>query len=110
MVIEKINKMILRPCNMVYKVPLRINSYQEVLNEWKNYKVGRNLTVSMENSKLIMDLFKFHLTAIDHIILYYSANQRDCLLMCRVDNKVVNLSIPAYNMYDMNKSVVATYS
>lgn len=110
MVIEKINRMIMRPCNMLYNVSLCVDSYQEVINEWKKYKRNRNLTLPLKNSKLIINLFDFHLKDMDHIILYYSANQRDCLLMCRVDNKVINLSIPAYAMYDMNKSIVATYS
>ena len=107
---EKINKLIVKPCNVVYHIPLCVNSYQEVIDAWKHYKKNRVLAVPPEQRDFIRTVFDFHLMDTDHIILYYSANQSECLLMCRINNKTINLSAPAYSIYDINKSLVATYS
>jgi len=37
-VIEKINQMIRRPCNIVYRLPIQVGSYDEVMRAWRGYK------------------------------------------------------------------------
>ena len=112
-VIEKINQMIHRPCNIVYRVPLQVGSYEEVIRTWRYYKRnGRSIQTTA--GKVVQDIFAFHQQSVDHIILYYSVNLMNCLLMCRVGDIFKNLLIPAperlQEEYRLEGSIVAIYT
>ena len=107
---ERIREMILHPCNVAWRVSMRVDSYDEVLNVWEVYKKGEPLGLQGRDGRLIADLFKFHRDDMNHIILYYSAGKSNCLLMCRIGCEVVNTYIPADSIYSSERSVVATYS
>lgn len=108
--IQKINQMISRPCAMVREVPFLVGSYAEVIREWRQYSAGGGLSVPIKYKYFISNLFDFHNSIADHVILYYSANQTDCLLLCKVGEKTIHLSIPALEIGKDHKCIVATYA
>ena len=69
---EKIVSMLRNGSNIVYIVPIQVNSYREVIDRWLSYKRFEGLTFTKQMST-IRDVFRFHRSNIDHIILYYSA-------------------------------------
>jgi hypothetical protein len=89
--LEKIKVLIKQPCNMVRTVPFMVNNYKDILDD-----------------KNLCDIFNFHNNNIDHILLYWSSNQEDCLLMCKISNKYINLRMPM--TLDMDNSFIATYT
>ena len=105
--LEKINELIRQPCNMVWKIPFVVNCYEDVLKEWKNYKLTGKLNTSVNELKL-KNIFEFHKINMDHIILYWSLNQPMCLLMCKINNKYINLTTPM--LLDNDNSFIATYT
>ena len=110
-VIEKINNMIRRPCNIVYRIPLQVESYKEVMRAWKYYKRHGQI-FQIASRKIVQDVFSFHQQSVDHIILLYSVNLMNCLLMCRVGHVFKNMFIPAPEFpAKMNGgSIVAIYT
>jgi hypothetical protein len=102
--LEKIRELIKRPCNTVRCVSFVVNNYNNVLKHWKSYKNGDYIS-----DKNLRDIFDFHNTNCNHILLYWSANQEDCLLMCKISNKYINLRMPML-IKDTYKSFIATYT
>ena len=100
----KIRELIKRPCNIAWKVPFIIHSYKDVLTKWQSYKNGVPI-----NNKDLSYIFNFHKDSIDHILLYWSSNQTDCLLMCRISNKYINLRMPML-IESAEESFIATYT
>jgi len=102
--LEKIRELIKRPCNMARTVPFIVNNYKDVLKRWRSFKRG----IVIDDKKLC-DIFNFHNNNIDHILLYWSSNQENCLLMCKISNKYINLQMPM-TLDNMNHSFIATYT
>ena len=102
--LEKIRKLIKQPCNIVRTVPFIVNNYKDVLKQWRSFKNGIII-----NDKNLCDIFNFHNDNIDHILLYWSSNQEDCLLMCKISNKYINLRIPMM-LDNVENSFIATYT
>ena len=102
--IQKIKEIIKHPCNMTRKVPFVVNNYNEVLDAWNSYKNNQ----LFDNNKNIHNIFDFHKSEIDHIILYWSLNQRDCLLMCKIGEKYINMYLPM-TLDNLGYSFIATY-
>ena len=102
--LEKIRELIKQPCNIARTVPFIVNNYKDVLKQWNCYNKGEAI-----NDKNLCDIFNFHNDNIDHILLYWSSNQEDCLLMCKISNKYINLRIPMM-LDDVEKSFIATYT
>lgn len=103
--LKKIKEMLKCPSNVTKKVSFIINNYNEVLSAWKAYQNNHLL----EDSKDLYDIFEFHNSEIDHIILYWSLNQTDCLLMCKIRGKYINMYIPM-TLSNINRSFIATYT
>jgi len=104
--LNRIKEIFNHPCNIIYKVPFSVDNYKDVLFAWREYKKkGRNSTYH----KTICDVFDFHNTNCDHIILYWSSNMNDCLLMCKVQNKYINIKIPML-IENVEESFIATYT
>ena len=101
--LEKIKELIKQPCNTARAVPFMVNNYKDVLKQWRSFKKGVIL-----DDKNLCDIFNFHNNNIDHILLYWSSNQVDCLLMCKISNKYINLRMPM--TLDMDNSFIATYT
>ena len=103
--LNRIREIFNHPCNITYKVPFSVNKYRDVLVAWREYKKNSNLSFH----KTICDVFEFHDSSCDHIILYWSANMNDCLLMCKVQNKYINIKIPML-IENAEESFIATYT
>lgn len=103
--LSRIREILNHQCNIIYKVPFMVNNYKEVLIAWREYKKNKSLSFN----KTVCDVFDFHTTSCDHIILYWSANMNDCLLMCKVQNKYINIKIPML-IESANESFIATYT
>ena len=85
----EIKNMLFQPCKMIQKVSLSVNSYQEVVDLWINYK-NNNIEIQ---DYLIKSAFIFHKNYFNHILLYHSNNLHSTLLMCKVGEKYKNITI-----------------
>ena len=107
---EKIKELLLQECNIVYDTKLNVSNYNDVINVWLQYKNEKKLNIDEENSYLIKSIFDFHEKNIDHVILYYSKHMMDCLIMCKVNEKYMNIQIPTEeNIIHLNRSFIAVY-
>lgn len=108
---EKIKKILLQDCNVIYNTKLSVFDYNEVINVWLKYK-NENKLYLLENDKhVVKTVFDFHKKNIDHVILYYSNELLDCLLMCKIDNKYMNIQMRSeYSIQKFNRSFIAVYS
>ena len=104
-----IKRILNQGCNVIYKFDFEISSYKNVIQIWKMYKHNNILTLGNENRKLIKDIFNFHKTNIDHVILVFSKNNNDCLLMCKIKGRYINLLIPSLELNQNQKSFAAIY-
>ena len=95
--------------NVLYRTSIQVSSYCKVIERWIKFKTFKELKFDTPLS-LIRDIFKFHRSDSNHIVLYYSKNMRECLLMCRVKSKYINLLIPAYSLQNFNSSFIATFT
>ncbi len=103
--------MIRRPCNIVYPVPFMVKYYKDVVKEWGYYKRTGKVRYEKKSERFKIErIFNFHLNSGDHILLYYSANKQQCLWMCKVDEKYINIIVPAASLETKDKSIVATYT
>lgn len=109
---EKIKKLLLQNSNVIYNIKLSVLNYKEVILAWKNYKSKNELNILDEHDKhIIKNIFNFHKLSIDHIILYYSKELIDCLIMCKINNKYINLQIPTNDLIsNLNRSFIAVYA
>ena len=96
-----------KPCNIVYPIKYEINNYIEVINIWKKYK---NEKIIYNNDLLIKDIFDFHLSNIYHVILFYSKNKKNALLMGKIDKQYINMIVPAYTLEEKNVSIISTFT
>jgi|TARA_B110001450_G_scaffold174490_1_gene162856 hypothetical protein len=103
--LDKIREIIKRPCNMTKKVPFVIEKYSDVIDLWDAYKKNNLLNYN----KILLDIFEFHYSDMDHIILFWSLNKRDCLLMCKIKNKYINITMPML-LQNKSYSFLATYT
>ena len=106
--LEKIKQLLCNESNIVYDVPIQVNSYRHVIERWINFKKFKKLCFE-EDQSIIRDVFRFHRSDTDHIVLYYSKNMPDCLLMCRIRGDYINLLVPAVKICELNKNIIATY-
>ena len=101
---QKIKDIMNHSCNVARRIEFVVNNYNEVIKEWHSYKKNRNNV-----SAKLHSIFDFHRASHDHIILYWSYNQNDCLLMCKISNKYINISIPML-ISKRNESFFAMYT
>ena len=87
--LSKIKDILSRPCKNAIVIPFNVTSYDEVITEWNNYKKNKKHKVIEVNN-----IFHFHLHQDDHIILYHSAFLKESLIMCKINNKYKNITIP----------------
>ena len=81
--------------------------YKEVINIWKLYKNEKKI---YNDDFLIKDIFDFHLSNVNHVILFYSKNNKNALLMGKIDNEYINLIIPSYSLKDKDVSIISTFT
>lgn len=108
---DKIKNLLLQDCNVIYNTKLSVDNYNEVIDVWLRYKNENNLLLIEEDRHIIKSVFDFHKENKDHIILYYSKELLDCLIMCRIDKRYINIQIPSEEkIRNFNKSFIAVYS
>ena len=108
---DKIKNLLLQDCNAIYTTKLSVFDYNEVINVWLKYKNENTLILHEDEHYIVKNVFEFHKENIDHVILYYSKELIDCLIMCKIDNKYINIQIPSeHNIRNFNKSFIAVYS
>ena len=95
-------------CNVVYDVAVEVESYKQVVASWVKYKNTKS-SYLRKDEDLISDIFKFHRIEKDHIVLYYSRNKPECLLMCRVGGKYINVLAPAAGIDHLGRNIIAVY-
>jgi hypothetical protein len=104
--IDKIRCMIMSPAAYVEKLPFSVNSYNEVVKLWNKYKTTDK--IDMDNSQ-IRNLFDFHKSNKNHVLMYYSFGQDNCLLMCRVGENYLNILADARPTDLLGYSYIASY-
>ena len=108
---DKIKNLLLQDCNVIYNTKLNVENYNEVIDVWLRYKNENKLFLLEEDKHIVKNVFDFHKENIDHVILYYSKDLLDCLIMCRIDSRYINIQIPSEeNIRKFNKSFIAVYS
>ena len=73
----------------VFSVSHMVNNYIEVIYLWNKFK-----KTNYYYDYTIRSLFNIHLEESDHIIMYYSKNQNEILLLCKQNNIYFNCKIP----------------
>ena len=102
-----IKKIILTKPTYMAEVPFRVSNYGEAVKLWCEYK--KNRTIKIDNAH-ILNALKFHLDCEDHVLMYHTYKDNNCLLLCKVKNKFINLIIPFVNEgNELNNSFIATY-
>jgi len=104
-----IKSMIMNPSKKVMRVPFHVKSYENVLDIWNVFKKNEKINVDTTDNRLLDGIFQFHLSDVDHIILYYSKHLEDCLLMCKVREKYVNMVASIKPLDQLGYSLIATY-
>ena len=106
---KTIKRILNQGCNVLYKFDFEITSYKSVIGIWKLYKCNNVLMLENKDKGVIKDLFNFHKTNIDHVILVFSRNNDNCLLMCKIRGMYINLLIPSLEINKDQKSFAAIY-
>ena len=106
-----IKKIIMEPSKQIFHIPLQVDSYSKVIDLWKKYKKYKNIDLNDVNQNYILNnLFDFHLSEINHVLLYYSCNLDHCLMMCKANNKYINISVPIQkNLIKKDINFIAIY-
>ena len=104
--INKIKTMIQSPAAYIEKLPFSVNSYNEVVKLWINYKKTGILDYK---DMSIRHVFNFHQSNTDHVIMYYSIGQRDSLLMCKVGENYLNILLDARPTDLLGYNYIATF-
>jgi hypothetical protein len=107
--LDKIKCILQNVSNVVYPVAINVKSYKNVLDRWLSYKNFTRLHFA-PHMGLIRDIFRFHRGNLNHVIVYFSRNMIDCLLMCRIKGKYVNILTPAPVLRDKNCSLIAVFT
>ena len=100
------NILLTKPTYMA-EVPFRVTNYAEAVSLWGQYKKNKSISV---NNTHVINAFKFHLDCGDHVIMFHTYKDNNCLLLCKVNNKFYNIIIPFLNEgAPINESFIATY-
>jgi len=102
-----IKKTILTKPTYIAEVPFRVSNYAEAVTMWVQYK--RKKTIPIANTH-VLNAFKFHLNCNEHVVMYHTYKDNNCLLLCKVNNKFFNIIIPFINEgLSITESFIATY-
>ena len=87
---QKIKQILNQGCNVVYRLKLEVDAYKSVIDVWKTYKRINTLGIVTSDRRIIKEIFDFHKTINDHVILYFSSKKENCLLMCKINNEYMD--------------------
>ena len=49
------------------------------------------------NNEHVINAFKFHLNCNNHVVMFHTYKDNNCLLLCKVKDKFINIIIPFVN-------------
>tara|TARA_Y100000588_G_C13563652_1_gene631500 strand:+ start:55 stop:384 length:330 start_codon:yes stop_codon:yes gene_type:complete len=101
-----IKRIIQKPTRNIVYIPYQVPSYSKVLDIWKIYK--RDKIIDLDKP-ILNNIFDFHYSNNNHVLLYYSKNLDHCLMMCKINNKYVNISAPIEPLINIKNNFIATY-
>jgi|TARA_B110000438_G_scaffold260124_1_gene269990 hypothetical protein len=100
------NTILTKPTYIV-EIPLRVSNYAEAVAMWGQYKKYKTIPISNTH---VVNVFKFHLDCSNHVIMYHTYKDNNCLLLCKINNKFFNIIIPFINDgISIDESFIATY-
>jgi hypothetical protein len=109
--LEEIKKLFVeKKPNVVYGFNYIIKDYKNILELWKKYLITKKIICPFEYEQTLKNIFEFHKTTINHVIIIQSYNLKNCLLMCKMHNNYVNLIIPKIPFHENRISIVATFT
>ena len=102
-----IKEIILTKPTYMAEVPFRVNNYGEAVKLWGQYKKYKSISINNEH---VINAFKFHLNCNNHVVMFHTYKDNNCLLLCRVKDKFINIIIPFVNEGTaITESFIATY-
>lgn len=104
--LKNIKEMLKKEPTMLQTTSLSVDDYQEVVELWKLFRDENKLMI---DDYWVKQFMAFHKTPRNHILLYYSKNLRECLLMCRTNNRYFNIKIPDSDLGKFDKNFIATF-
>ena len=81
----------------IFSIPHQVNNYLSIIKLWKKYKINHRIIngrTQFFQDYTVRCILKFHLEDSDHIIMYYSKNQQEILLLCKQNNVYFNCKLP----------------
>jgi len=108
-IMSKIQDLFKKKPNIVYDIPHSIQNYKDVVKIFYNYRLTNKLDF-YDPGSIITEVCKFHENNSDHIIMYHSSDKDDALLLCRIQEKNVNILIPSELGENKNKNIIAIYA
>ena len=109
--LKQIKEFLKIPTKKIIYIPFKVSSYSKVIEIWKDYKKTKKINIKLRDihKKILYNIFSFHDDHKNHVLLYYSINLKNCLLMCRINNKYINMVAPIDPLKDIGRNFVATY-
>ena len=104
--LKNIKEMLKKEPTMLQTTKLSVEDYQEVVDLWKLFRDENKLPI---DDYWVKEFMSFHKTTGNHILLYYSKNLSECLLMCRTNNRYFNIKIPDSDLGKYDKNFIATF-
>ena len=102
-----IKKIILTKPTYIAEVPFRVSNYSEAVAMWGQYKKYKSIPITNTH---VVNAFKFHMDCGNHVVMFHTYKDNNCLLLCKINNKFFNIIIPFINEGSpMNDSFIATY-
>jgi hypothetical protein len=110
-ILKQIKVLLKKTTKKIIYIPFEVKSYTSVIEIWKNYKNFKKINLSLKEiqKRILYNIFSFHLEHENHVLLYYSNNQKDCLMLCKINGKYINIKAPIDPIKDIEKSFIAVY-
>ena len=96
--------------NIVYPIRYIINDYVSIVKLWKKFTITGKIICPFEFEDILKNIFIFHNSQINHVIAIQSYNLNNCLLMCKINNKYINIIIPKIPFHENEISIIATFT
>ena len=81
----------------IFSIPHQVSNYLSIIKLWNKYKINHrriNGRTQFFQDYTVRCILNFHLEDPDHIIMYYSKNQQEILLLCKQNNIYFNCKLP----------------
>lgn len=96
--------------NTVYGINYVISDYRYIVSMWEKFLSTQKIICPFEYEQILKNIFNFHKSNIDHVIVIQSYNLDNCLLMCKINNNCINILIPKIPFHENEISIIATFT